>query len=195
MNEIENKKINKKITIIIVILSIIIVLLLGYILCDKLILKERDKTTPNNAYTTTSTTSTTSSTTTTTSSSITTSTTSIVKDDLAASEIIALLKDYSKRNNLYDETNTKDWNITSVTYLGYYKNKVDEKIYVLSGNFNCKDNTSDCVYMEQELENNSYKGIVKIKDKKVAEMLPPTFDAQVKTLEKDQFVIIEQKIK
>ena len=48
--------------------------------------------------------------------------------------------------------------------------------------------------MEQDNGDNSYIGVIKLKDKNIIEKLPPTFDAQVKALEKDEFVVIEQKI-
>ncbi len=188
----ETKKM-KRSTLIIILLSAIIVILLGYILVDKLIIEKEDTKVNDNS---TPTTSTTTNPTTSTTASTTTSTTTkaIVNDSLTARELISKLKDYSKVNNLCDASNIKEWNITNVTYFGYYKNKVDEKIYILSGKYTCKDQSSDCVYMEQDIDDNSYKGVIKLKDKNIIEMLPPTFDAQVKVLEKDDFVVIEQKI-
>ncbi len=69
-------------------------------------------------------------------------------------ELIKLTKDYFNNNYLTTPDNLLLWNISNVTYIGYYPNNIDQKIIKLSGEYQCQDNSSDCLYLEQIGEQN-----------------------------------------
>lgn len=72
-------------------------------------------------------------------------------------EITDILRDYYISNNLLDESNLKEWNFTSVTNINNTNDKT-LKYYEIEGNYSCKDNSYNCVYLEQvnEPTNNIY---------------------------------------
>lgn len=109
MNEVNNSEIQKKsgkATIVIVLLTIIIILLGGYILIDKLVLEKdseigKEKTSMSTTIT----------------MPVINSTTK--KAEPSADDLISLIKEHYKTENLYNETKTEFWNITDLTYLGH----------------------------------------------------------------------------
>ena len=78
--------------------------------------------------------------------------------DLTKEEILDLFITQSKKSGLYHEENVASIKATKALFVGYYQSKSDTKIYNLEGTYTCKDNTSDCVYLEQvgEPTNNEY---------------------------------------
>lgn len=70
-------------------------------------------------------------------------------------KIIAAVKKYYADNNFVDQSNLASWEITKVTLVGYYDKTMSEKIYKLEGSYSCKDNESDCVYLEQVDDKNA----------------------------------------
>ncbi len=193
MNELNNQesvlKQKNKSGVLVIILSIIIVLLIGYILIDKLVLEKNEEQQPSSTNTTTTT---------------TTKTTAAENqnDELTSDEIISLLKEYSKVNGLYDESNTEFWNITDITYLGHYKEDIQTKYFVVNGTYKCKDNSVDCVYVEQSMDDETdsqsqhiYKGGLAIKGESVSSLLPTTFNAEARAGEIPNFSIVDQKLK
>lgn len=78
--------------------------------------------------------------------------------NLTKEEILDLFIAQSKKSCLYHEENVASIKATNTLFVGYYQSKFDTKIYKLEGTYTCKDNTSDCVYLEQvgEPTNNEY---------------------------------------
>ena len=78
--------------------------------------------------------------------------------NLTKEEILDLFIAQSKKSGLYHEENVASIKATNALFVGYYQSKFDTKIYKLEGTYTCKDNTSDCVYLEQvgEPTNNEY---------------------------------------
>ncbi len=191
MNEVNNREIQKKsrkATIVIVLLTIIIIFLGGYILIDKLVLEkdseiDKEKTSMS----------------TTTTMPVINSTTK--KAELNVDELISLIKEHYKTENLYNETNTEFWNITDLTYLGYMEENSNAKYYIATGSYKCKNGGSDCIYVaqssgdEEESETHHYKGGVVIKDDKVTEALSPMFENEVVAGEVPNFIKVNQKLK
>ena len=72
-------------------------------------------------------------------------------NDDSFDDLVKLLKnDYKSRGvDFYDENNIASWNINSIRYFGYHKDKENVKIYIASGSFSCKDGGISCIYMEQ----------------------------------------------
>lgn len=63
-------------------------------------------------------------------------------------ELISLLKDYTKNSNLIDESKLTNWDIATVTYMGYYKETTNKKYYMLKGTYICNDNSGTCIKLE-----------------------------------------------
>lgn len=165
--------------IIIFILSIVVVILVIFNVILKLNTdKEINNLKNNNSTSTTSSSTTTSSTTTSTTTSIE------QNNEITASEISSLIKDYYKSQNFWNEEETTKWDINNITYLGYYSSDKDSMYFTAKGNFTCKDNADDCVYVEQNIDN-TYNFVSSFIIKKentkysIKELLPPTFDKQV----------------
>lgn len=180
--------------VIILILSIIVLILVIVNVVFKLNADKEISSLKNENKTTSSTSSST------TTSSTTTSATE--KDEITASEISVLIKDYYKSQNFWDEKSTDKWDFNTITYLGHYSSDKDSKYFVVKGNFTCKDNLDDCVYVEQDIDDKynfvSAFVVSRTNDKyNIKELLPPTFDKQVTSDPdtKKDFVLINNIIK
>lgn len=69
------------------------------------------------------------------------------KDLKSANEYTEILKKYFEEQNLITE-DLKEWKITEVTYLGYYQPE-NIPLIKFSGNYSCKDGSTDCLYLPQ----------------------------------------------
>lgn len=111
------------------------------------------------------------------------------------SELAVLLKEYfiyqekEEHKDLYQNGNVKYWNINSIKYLGYYKNKSDVKYYAAYGNYKCKDNSAECIYMEQLDDITTgeipFKVSFSVKNGEIKEILGTIFDDMVIDKEPD----------
>ena len=111
------------------------------------------------------------------------------EDEGETNELAVLLKDYfiyqekEEHKDLYQNGNVKYWNINSIKYLGYYKNKSDIKYYAAYGNFKCKDNSGGCIYMEQLDDITTgeipFKVSFAVKNGEIKELLGTIFDDMV----------------
>ncbi len=129
------------------------------------------------------------------------------EDEGETNELAVLLKDYyiyQEKDNytdLYENGNVEYWNIDSIKYLGYYKNKSDIKYYAAYGNFKCKDNSAECVYLEQlddiitgEIP---FKVSFAVKNGTITELLGTIFDDMVIGKEPNaskNFVLVNENI-
>ena len=60
-------------------------------------------------------------------------------------QIERLLKDYYYLNNHIAADTINYWNITEVTYVGYYKVDSEKKYYLLQGTYSCTDFSPTCI--------------------------------------------------
>jgi len=141
-------------------------------------------------------------------STTTTTSTKKVKNNETADNLITLLKEYfiyqelkDEYSDLYQNGNVEYWNINSIKYLGYYKNKSDVKYYAAYGNFKCKDNSGECVYMEQLDDITTgeipYKVSFSVENGEIKETLGTIFDDMVIGKESDaskNFVLVNEVI-
>ncbi len=63
--------------------------------------------------------------------------------------IISPVKKYFEDNSLVNKDNLTSWNITKVTYVGFFTEQPNKKIYKLEGSYKCNDSSSECLYLEQ----------------------------------------------
>lgn len=114
------------------------------------------------------------------------------KESITKEELTTKTKNYFQENNFIVST-PKIWNINKITYSGYYKNTPNQKIYHLEGSYQCQQNNSDCIYLEQVYEMN--------KDKTYPFSIYVTLDSQnniesiFSTLTTTNFVTINKEIK
>ncbi len=78
--------------------------------------------------------------------------------NLTKEEILNLFKAKAKSEGLYHEKDVTSIKATNALYVGYYQSTFDTKIYKLEATYTCKNNTSECIYQEQEGNptNNAY---------------------------------------
>lgn len=68
--------------------------------------------------------------------------------------IISPVKKYFEDNSFVNKDTLISWDITKVTYIGFFTTKPNEKIYKLEGSYKCQDSSSECLYLEQTGEKN-----------------------------------------
>lgn len=129
------QKSNKGLIALIIILIILLIASIGYIGYEKLYsksAKESSTTTSTNVPNTITTTS------------------SVNKENIDKKFIIEEFLNYLKLNDLYDENNISKFEVKSVTYFGDFVEEDNiKKSIIIKGNYECKDNSTTCLYQEQ----------------------------------------------
>ena len=67
-------------------------------------------------------------------------------------EIEDVIKEYSYDNNLADKDNIRTWKMDDIQLVGHYENDENVEIYKINGSYSCKDDSSNCVYVEQVID-------------------------------------------
>ena len=97
------------------------------------------------------------------------------KETLTIPQIEKLLKDYYYLNNHIATDTISYWNITEVTYVGYYNVDRNKKYYLLQGTYNCIDLSPTCIYSTNSTQNSNndyiYRMYVTIKNGKISNTL------------------------
>ena len=107
-----------------------------------------------------------------------------------------VIKEYSYDNNLANKDSIKKWEFEEIKYLGYFNNDKDVLYYEVIGEYLCKDDSFDCVYVSQSGHKNEemyaynvYVALKKVEDKYSLVSIEPILEttSQMVTDKQDGF--------
>lgn len=116
-------------------------------------------------------------------------------------DIVLLTKNYFKDNGLSNNDDIDTWDITDIKYLGYYNDLPGVLYYVVKGNYKCLDNSSTCVYVDQESSEadglNLFMTVVSINDFTIIDCVySRTFESELRNNleEASKFTFVDEVI-